>query len=473
MKTEPDVLPVVDEKLKLGAVVPPVELLFPEVPSSSESELSQTEEGGDDGGVQIAQIAVEPRPLIEPSDTEPPAMAAQTDLTLRPPVVEMPAAHLPTPSQHLLWSQPEVVLVAPDDPIWGCHQDDLWQVTRFAMRECIKGEFDQEQIREVCAGANLAMQTRPLGLLAFDEARGPDLEPFALIDDMSCKAMWFIGDLHGDLLSWLVLRRYIDAFEEKSQTGDEWKLCLLGDLIDDGPYDRELLLMVLSDMVWNLPKRVAFVVGNHDEGLFHDAVSGEWRSTVTPSDFCDRINAVPAESHWHQVTKTAQALFRHAPRALLLPGGLLVAHGGVPHVDLLDGIQSAADLADPRMLSDFVWTRLHETARRRTPDRHTRGCSLGYDDFYDFCDHASAVLGRPVSAMIRGHDHVLDRFLNHTRYQKHPVLTINAMCTRQRELFGPYERVPVAVRWVPGQALVVHRVQIPHELIHEFYAPPT
>ena len=107
------------------------------------------------------------------------------------------------------------------------------------------------------------------------------------------------------------------------------------------------------------------------------------------------------------------------------------------------------------------------------PNRTTRGCSLGYEDFDAFCDRARAILGRPVRAMLRGHDHVPDRFLVHERYRRHPVVTINAMSSKQREVFGLWERKPVAVRWRAGHPLEIHQIEIPAWLIAHFHPKPS
>ncbi len=50
------------------------------------------------------------------------------------------------------------------------------------------------------------------------------------------------------------------------------------------------------------------------------------------------------------------------------------------------------------------------------------------------------------------------------------MLTVNAMSHRlPREVFGPYERVPVVARWVRGELPEVHRIFVPSELIREIY----
>jgi hypothetical protein len=47
------------------------------------------------------------------------------------------------------------------------------------------------------------------------------------------------------------------------------------------------------------------------------------------------------------------------------------------------------------VLQDFVWLRAHPRARKRIPNRTTRGSEFGREDFAAFCDLATR-LGRPV-----------------------------------------------------------------------------
>ena len=71
--------------------------------------------------------------------------------------------------------------------------------------------------------------------------------------------------------------------------------------------------------------------------------------------------------------------------------------------------------------------------------------------------------------MVRGHDHEPERYRIYERYTKHPVVTINAMSYKQRDVFGPFQRQPVAARWRMNQPLSIHQLTIPPILIKELY----
>ena len=280
--------------------------------------------------------------------------------------------------------------------------------------------------------------------------------------------LWIVGDLHGDLLALEAALALIRR--ASSGAGAAPRLVFLGDFFDDEGFGLEVLLRVF-ELIVEAPASVCVVAGNHDEALGYDGV--RFTSTVAPSDFADFLNAHPAHEWIERAGKLAVRLIARSPRALFLPDGLLVAHGGFPLADLHPRLVETGDWNDPACLSDFVWSRLHPKARRKMPNRFSRGSQFGHEDFADFCA-LSRRLGRPVTHMVRGHDHPDERYAVHAAYAAHPVLTTVALSRRLgREAFGPYERVPTVARFVAGALPQVHRLHVPAELIRAcFPAPP-
>ncbi|WP_201835059.1 metallophosphoesterase [Microvirga zambiensis] len=302
--------------------------------------------------------------------------------------------------------------------------------------------------------------------MLFDKNRSDPADKAIQISDVDTGSpLWIIGDLHGDLLA---LEAALAAMRDppRQPDGGQPRMVFLGDLFDDEGFGLEVLLRVF-ELIVDAPDHVCLIAGNHDEALFYDGV--RFASSVTPSDFADLLNANIAHEWIERAGKVAVRLFARAPRALFFPDGLLVAHGGFPLTDLHARLAETGDWNDPMCLSDFVWTRAHPKARKKLPNRFSRGSQFGHEDFAAFCS-LSASLGRPVTHMVRGHDHVEERYAAYPAYQAHPVLTTVALSRRlSRESFGPYERVPTMAQFVEGTLPRVYRLHIPADMIREVY----
>jgi hypothetical protein len=301
--------------------------------------------------------------------------------------------------------------------------------------------------------------------LLFDADRADANDKAIRVSHLEADApLWIVGDIHGDLLA---LEAALELVRTTSAPGGPAPhLVFLGDFFDDGGYALEVLLRVF-ELIVDAPGNVCIIAGNHDEALHYTGAA--FTATVTPSDFSDFLNANLAHEWITRAGKLVVRLFCAAPRALFLPDGLLVTHGGFPLVDLHASLRESGDWNDPRCLADFTWTRAHPRARTKMPNRTSRGSQFGYEDFAAFCD-LSAELGRPVTHMVRGHDHVDERYEIYPAYAAHPVLTTVALSRRlPRETFGPYERAPTIARWIPGALPQVHRLCIPAAIVRDVY----
>lgn len=303
--------------------------------------------------------------------------------------------------------------------------------------------------------------------LLFDRFRSGPLDQAIRVGEVDYDApLWIIGDLHGDLLA---LESALALIGTETPDSPPPSIVLLGDLFDDEGYGLELLLRVF-ELILERPGRVCVVVGNHDEALSWDG--GRFASSVSPGDFADFLNANLAHEWIERAGKLAVRFFAQAPHALFLPDGLLIAHAGFPLTDLHARLEETGDWNDPACLSDFTWTRAHPTARKKMPNRFTRGSQFGREDFDAFCA-LSARLGRPVTHMVRGHDHVEEGYAIYPAYQSHPMLTTVALSRRlPRQAFGPYERVPSVARYVPGSIPKLYRLHVPAELVNSVFPRP-
>ncbi len=334
-----------------------------------------------------------------------------------------------------------------------------------AVGEAVTRSRDRSRLRATVERFEALLDQEGGPALLFDRDRAQPSDQTIVVREVDASApLWIIGDLHGDLLALEAALALIDGTDDAPSD-----IVLLGDLFDDEGLGLELLLRVF-ELILHSPQRICVLVGNHDEALAFDG--NHFSSSVSPGDFADFLNANIAHEWIERAGKLAVRFFAQAPHALFLPDGLLIAHAGFPLTDLHARLEETGDWNDPLCLSDFTWARAHPTARKKMPNRFTRGSQFGREDFAAFCD-LSARMGRPVTHMVRGHDHAEDRYIIYPAYEAHPILTTNALSRRlPREAFGPYERVPAIARYVPGSLPQVYRLHIPAELINSVFPQP-
>ena len=401
-----------------------------------------------------------PRPAPE-APPLPEFSAAAAEST--PPPAPPEAA--PAPSEP---SVPEPVPAAPAEiPI--PEPQDLHELDWNAIRRAVDPAALRARMRgTVEAMEGLLDRAGGPGLLFDDDRAGSGDRAIQVKTVDAAVPLWIIGDLHGDLLALEAALAAI-AREATGPGAERSRIIFLGDLFDDEGYGLEVLLRVF-ELILEGPERTCVIAGNHDEALSYDGI--RFASSVSPADFADLLNAHLNHEWIERAGKAAVRFFATAPRALFLPDGLLVAHAGFPLADLHERLAASGDWNDPACLSDFTWTRAHPTARRKLPNRFSRGSQFGYQDFAAFCE-LSARLGRPVTHLVRGHDHVEERFATPLAYRAHPVLTTVALSRRlPRETFGPRERVPTLARFVERSVPQVYRMHIPAELIDAIYPEP-
>jgi hypothetical protein len=296
--------------------------------------------------------------------------------------------------------------------------------------------------------------------LLFDDCRDEASRQIAVVKTEHAvpSALWIVGDLHADLLTLANIIAYAESLATPEQPPH---FLLLGDFVDRGIHDHETLLLLFRLMMEH-PQRVCVVPGNHDIDLQFDEAARRFRVTIEPAEYCDELNAALKRDTPDDRDRVALArdFIRFCvgrPKAVFLPDGTLITHGGFPHTDVQKEIASLADLCKPRCIDDFLWARIAESARVKRPNRSSRGHEFGWDTFAQFCKLATEKLDLPVQRLIRGHDHVPDRWQEYPDYADNgvPVLTLNAM---GRLLDGDPARrdgrahpFPVVARFVPGQ----------------------
>jgi len=279
--------------------------------------------------------------------------------------------------------------------------------------------------------------------------------------------LWVVGDLHGDLLALEGALACIRACTPAdAEAAEQPRIVFLGDFFDDEGYGVELLVRVF-ELILEAPGRVCTIAGNHDEALSFDGA--RFTSSVSPSDFADQLNASLSHEWVERTAKLAIRLAARSPRALFFPHGLLIAHGGFPLSDLHARLEETGDWNHPACLTDFVWARAHPKARLKMPNRHSRGSQFGWQDFANFCALATR-MGRPVTHMVRGHDHTDERYAVYPAYAANPLITTVALSRRlPREQFGPEERAPTLVRIEDDGTPRIYQLHFPAGMISGFF----
>jgi hypothetical protein len=308
-------------------------------------------------------------------------------------------------------------------------------------------------VAEVCAWVD----SHPR--LLFDDCRDEAARQIVVVKTENAvpPALWIVGDLHADLLTLANIIAYAESLATPEQ---QPHFVFLGDFVDRGIHDHETLLLLFRLMM-DHPERVCIVPGNHDIDLQFDEV-GKFRVTIEPAEYCDELNAAikrntPEDADRVAVARAFIRFCEGRPKAVFLPDGTLITHGGFPHTDEQKEIATLADLCRPKCIDDFLWARIAESARVKRPNRGTRGHEFGWDTFSQFCKLAREKLDLPVQRLIRGHDHVTDRWQEYPEYADNgvPVLTINAMGrlldSEPARRDGRTHPFPVVARFVPNQ----------------------
>lgn len=395
---------------------------------------------------------------------------AVEDAERTPPLDGEPVLPNPVPASHEACSEPAAVTAveskAPDPTTIAIPPaEDIRELDWHAVGEAVSPAGVRARMRDTVTAFEALLDDAQGPRLLFDADRADAADRAIRVQDVGAAPLWIIGDLHGDLLA---LEAALATIQERSAP-DAARIIFLGDLFDDEGFGLELLLRVF-ELVLAAPDRICVIVGNHDEALSYDGV--RFASGVSPGDFAEFLNANLAHEWIERAGKLAVRFFAQAPHALFLPDGLLVAHAGFPLTDLHPRLEETGNWNDAACLADFTWTRAHPTARRKMPNRFSRGSQFGYEDFGAFCD-VSTRLGRPVTHMVRGHDHIEDRFAVYPAYSAHPILTTVALSRRlPRESFGPRARVPTIARYIAGSLPQVHRLHIPLELVEAVFPEP-
>lgn len=227
-------------------------------------------------------------------------------------------------------------------------------------------------------------------------------DPIAVVADaasIASRDIWFVGDLHGDLLALRALRAFINSYSMRRPI-----FVFLGDLIDRNPFGLNVLIEVVM-LLRDSPDSVFLIAGNHDDGL---AWTGKrFTSSIIPHQFSDEMNVI-ADEATQRFVKAFISWTSKLPVGLVLPNGLFATHGGVPSrpsrevKNLWEGRDGQAIrrlIAEKR--SEFLCNRFQKdvsTGSKLSPD-------FSWMEIVNFSEAMEKAYGVSIRFMVRGHDH--------------------------------------------------------------------
>lgn len=232
-----------------------------------------------------------------------------------------------------------------------------------------------------------------------------------------------LGDLHGDLETFRRILRET-KFIEKVEDGRRLFLVCLGDYIDRGPGQVELMKELLELLV-SYPGNVVLLRGNHE---------GPRDLEVRPHDFPDVLRS-KLGGEWRSVYESFRELFDELYTACVLDERALLLHGGIPsNAESLDEV-AWAHRAHPESghLAEILWNDPSTLPGVNYSFRGT-GKLVGEDVSCGFLDRVG------VDVLVRGHECFEEGF----HFHGNRVLTLfSCKLPVYRNGYAAYLRVPL------------------------------
>ena len=271
----------------------------------------------------------------------------------------------------------------------------------------------------------------------------------------SDEGWWFVGDVHGDLRALEAIVSHV-----RSRGFGPERVVFLGDMFDrnlvDGGMDA---LRAFLTFLHDAGDRVLWLAGNHDAILTYDEASEKFKVSTNRSELAEYLNGHP---ELHEFGRKLISLISRLPIALYFSDGIVVSHGGVPHVDVIDGLASIDDLEKPDCVNDFLWGRM-TSARFKFPDRTSRGHEIGYEDFAKSSAKVAELAGAAGFAMqpraiVCGHQHLFTDGIGYQRFERYnefppSVCLYSSFVLEPASAWGTKRRfsIPCALHWAGGR----------------------
>ncbi|MCF0215457.1 MAG: metallophosphoesterase [Fibrobacteraceae bacterium] len=237
--------------------------------------------------------------------------------------------------------------------------------------------------------------------IAFDYSLSKS-DPIHVVKDETSifdRDIWFIGDIHGDLLAFRTAIAFINSNSKRKPI-----YVLLGDIFDRNDYGLNVIVEVLN-LFKNSPDSIFMIAGNHDEGL--DYKKDSFNSIIDPHQFTDYLNEIE-NPLIEELVKGFIQLIKKLPAGLVLPNGLFVTHGGVPSRPERSVKNVWKDLNNDA-IKDLIKKERRQFLNNRFQWDVTTGTKLtpefSWVEIINFSHAIEKAYGVAIRSMLRGHDH--------------------------------------------------------------------
>jgi protein phosphatase len=215
--------------------------------------------------------------------------------------------------------------------------------------------------------------------------------------------LYVLGDLHGDYATFITILEKEKILERIG--GNNVKLILLGDYVDRGPQQLQVLvsIMYLKNI---FPNNIVLIRGNHEPPRMLMPV---------PHDFTDIVLLRYGVEEGMRLLRAVFKMFQHLPYLARVPGKLLFLHGGPPRTVLNaksyeEAFSIGLPSVDDIVLEDILWSDPVDDASIITAPS-PRGAGVLYGP--KVTERALELSG--TQYIIRGHEPTEGFRLNHNR----------------------------------------------------------
>jgi hypothetical protein len=267
------------------------------------------------------------------------------------------------------------------------------------------------------------------------------------------ETLWLVGDLHGDWRAFEAIVRRTRLLEGNAEASS--RIVFLGDYIDRGLRGLQVLVGIYL-LKTLFPERILLLRGNHEQwhlapdGTVASTVSGDnmfiefWRDYLSPETLLD-----------------IRASFEAMPAVVLLEGGGMLVHGGIPRPQGTAppfGFKAdLSELTNPTAVEEMLWS---------DPEDKEMVLIVG-DKRFAFARRHFVAFMDAIGArfLVRGHEPTLPgyRFL----YNRRLVTLFSTGGRGNEDCYEGYRAVEPAMASLVDNKLSVHRVFGDGEVLDE------